>query len=169
MPALAALVLEVKYTKQSILESYLNEIYLGQAGFVSIYGVSEAAHRYFGKTLQELTVEEVAIKVEMTSDRVREIQRIAQEPVSLEAPVGDEDDSLLGDFVKGPLDSRYDVSVTRAILPATRPSQSRTRASTSRHDARRRARRSCWSSVASSRPPRASKTFWNGSWSRPRR
>ena len=47
--ALAALVLEVKYTKQDILESYLNEIYLGQAGFVSIYGVSEAAHRYFGK------------------------------------------------------------------------------------------------------------------------
>ena len=59
--ALAALVLEVKYTKQSILESYLNEIYLGQAGFVSIYGVSEAAHRYFGKTLQELTVEEIAM------------------------------------------------------------------------------------------------------------
>ncbi len=59
--ALAAMVLEVKYTKQEILESYLNEIYLGQAGFVSIYGVSEAAHRYFGKTLQELTVEEVAM------------------------------------------------------------------------------------------------------------
>ena len=59
--ALAALVLEAKYTKQNILESYLNEIYLGQAGFVSIYGVSEAAHRYFGKTLQELTVEEVAM------------------------------------------------------------------------------------------------------------
>jgi 1A family penicillin-binding protein len=59
--ALAALVLEVKYTKQDILESYLNEIYLGQAGFVSIFGVREAAHRYFGKTLQELTVEEVAM------------------------------------------------------------------------------------------------------------
>lgn len=59
--ALAAMVLEVKYTKQEILESYLNEIYLGQAGFVSIYGVSEAAHRYFGKTLQELMVEEVAM------------------------------------------------------------------------------------------------------------
>jgi len=59
--ALAALVLETKYTKQEILESYLNEIYLGQAGFVSIYGVSEAAHRYFGKVLQELTVEEVAM------------------------------------------------------------------------------------------------------------
>jgi penicillin-binding protein 1B len=59
--ALASVVLEVKYTKQDILESYLNEIYLGQAGFVSIYGVSEAAHRYFGKTLQELAVEEVAM------------------------------------------------------------------------------------------------------------
>ncbi|MCX5722119.1 MAG: PBP1A family penicillin-binding protein [Nitrospirae bacterium] len=59
--AMAALVLEVKYTKQEILESYLNEIYLGQAGFVSLYGVREAAHRYFGKTLQELTVEEIAM------------------------------------------------------------------------------------------------------------
>ncbi|MEO5955627.1 MAG: PBP1A family penicillin-binding protein [Nitrospiraceae bacterium] len=59
--ALAALILEAKYTKQEILESYLNEIYLGQAGFVSIYGVGEAAHRYFGKTLQDLTVEEIAM------------------------------------------------------------------------------------------------------------
>jgi penicillin-binding protein 1B len=59
--AMAALVLEAKYTKQDILESYLNEIYLGQAGFVSIYGVSEAAHRYFGKTLQKMTVEEIAM------------------------------------------------------------------------------------------------------------
>ena len=59
--ALAALVLEAKYTKQNILESYLNEIYLGQAGFVSIYGMREAAHRYFGKTLQQLTVDEVAM------------------------------------------------------------------------------------------------------------
>ena len=59
--ALAALVLEVKYTKQEILESYLNEIYLGQAGFVSIYGVREAAYRYFGKSLQQLTVEEIAM------------------------------------------------------------------------------------------------------------
>jgi penicillin-binding protein 1B len=59
--ALAAVVLEVKYRKQDILESYLNEIYLGQAGFVSIYGVSEAAHRYFGKSLSELTVGETAM------------------------------------------------------------------------------------------------------------
>jgi penicillin-binding protein 1B len=59
--ALAAIVLESKYRKREILESYLNEIYLGQAGFVSIYGVAEAAHRYFGKTLDELTTGEIAM------------------------------------------------------------------------------------------------------------
>ncbi|HEV7861092.1 MAG TPA: RNA polymerase sigma factor RpoD [Acidimicrobiia bacterium] len=56
--------------------------------------------------LQELgrepTVEELGEKVGMLPERVREIQRISQEPVSLEAPVGDEDDSLLGDFVEDP-------------------------------------------------------------------
>jgi RNA polymerase primary sigma factor len=56
--------------------------------------------------LQELgrepTVEELGDKVGMPPERVREIQRISQEPVSLEAPVGDEDDSLLGDFVEDP-------------------------------------------------------------------
>ncbi|MDP8938426.1 MAG: RNA polymerase sigma factor RpoD [Actinomycetota bacterium] len=54
--------------------------------------------------LQELgrepTVEELAEKVGMPTARVREIQRIAQEPVSLETPVGQEDDSSLGDFIE---------------------------------------------------------------------
>ena len=54
--------------------------------------------------LQELgrepTVEELAVKVSMPPARVREIQRIAQEPVSLETPVGQEDDSSLGDFIE---------------------------------------------------------------------
>ncbi len=59
----AALALEFKYRKEEILESYLNEIYLGQAGVVSIYGVGEAAHRYFGKTLTELSTDETALIV----------------------------------------------------------------------------------------------------------
>ena len=59
----AALALEFKYRKEEILESYLNEIYLGQAGVVSIYGVGEAAHRYFGKTLNELSIDETALIV----------------------------------------------------------------------------------------------------------
>jgi penicillin-binding protein 1B len=61
--SVAAIVLEWKYRKEEILESYLNEIYLGQAGSVSIYGVGEAAHRYFGKTLDELSIDEVALVV----------------------------------------------------------------------------------------------------------
>ncbi|MCS6897143.1 MAG: transglycosylase domain-containing protein, partial [Nitrospira sp.] len=59
----AAVVLEAKYSKREILESYLNEIYLGQFGSVSIYGVGEAARRYFGKGLDELSVEEMAMIV----------------------------------------------------------------------------------------------------------
>lgn len=61
--SVAAVILELKYRKDEILESYLNEIYLGQAGSVAIYGVGEAAHRYFGKALEDLTVEEVALIV----------------------------------------------------------------------------------------------------------
>jgi len=61
--SVAAIVLECKYRKEEILESYLNEIYLGQAGSVSIYGVGEAAHRYFGKTLDALSIDEVALIV----------------------------------------------------------------------------------------------------------
>jgi RNA polymerase primary sigma factor len=53
--------------------------------------------------LQELgrepTAEEIAAEMEMTPEKVREIQKIAQEPVSLETPIGEEDDSHLGDFI----------------------------------------------------------------------
>ena len=60
---MAAIVLEFKYRKEDILQCYLNEIYLGQSGSVSIYGVGEAAHRYFGKSLDELSIEETALIV----------------------------------------------------------------------------------------------------------
>ncbi|MCL6516364.1 RNA polymerase sigma factor RpoD [Alicyclobacillus sp.] len=53
--------------------------------------------------LQELgrepTAEEIAAEMDMSPDKVREIQKIAQEPVSLETPIGEEDDSHLGDFI----------------------------------------------------------------------
>jgi penicillin-binding protein 1B len=60
---MAAMALEFKYRKEEILESYVNEIYLGQAGPVSIYGVGEAAHRYFSKSLDELSIDEIALIV----------------------------------------------------------------------------------------------------------
>ncbi|AAO36514.1 RNA polymerase sigma factor rpoD [Clostridium tetani E88] len=53
--------------------------------------------------LQELgrepTPEEIAKEMEISVDRVREIMKIAQEPVSLETPIGEEEDSHLGDFI----------------------------------------------------------------------
>lgn len=54
--------------------------------------------------LQELgrepTPEEIAEQMELSVDKVREIMKIAQEPVSLETPIGEEDDSHLGDFIE---------------------------------------------------------------------
>ena len=59
--AVMALIAERKYSKQTILENYLNEIYLGQRGSQGIFGVSEAAQFYFAKPLSELTVGESAL------------------------------------------------------------------------------------------------------------
>jgi len=60
---------------------------------------------------REPTVEEVAKELEVTVERVREIQKVAQEPVSLETPVGEEEDSELGDFIedRGAVDPRVAV------------------------------------------------------------
>src|SRR5438270_394406 len=61
-------------------------------------------HRVQRQMLQELerepTVEELADKVGMTVARVREIMRISQDPLSLDSPVGEEDDSNLADFIE---------------------------------------------------------------------
>ncbi|ELK45476.1 RNA polymerase sigma factor RpoD [Halobacillus sp. ACCC02827] len=49
---------------------------------------------------REPTPEEIAQDMDLTPDKVREILKIAQEPVSLETPIGEEDDSHLGDFIE---------------------------------------------------------------------
>ncbi len=48
---------------------------------------------------REPTPEEIAMEMDITEDKVREILKIAQEPVSLETPIGEEEDSHLGDFI----------------------------------------------------------------------
>jgi len=59
--------------------------------------------RYSRQMLQELgreaTAEEIGEKMGMTAEKVREIMKIAQDPVSLETPIGEEEDSHLGDFI----------------------------------------------------------------------
>lgn len=49
---------------------------------------------------REPTPEEIAEEMDLTPEKVREILKIAQEPVSLETPIGEEDDSHLGDFIE---------------------------------------------------------------------
>lgn len=49
---------------------------------------------------REPTEEEIAKKLNTTVDKVREVYKISQDPVSLETPIGEEDDSHLGDFIK---------------------------------------------------------------------
>ena len=56
-----AVLLELKHSKQEILEAYLNEAYLGQAGGVAIHGVGRAAEHWFGKTVDALRLDESAL------------------------------------------------------------------------------------------------------------
>ena len=48
---------------------------------------------------REATVEEIAVEMQLSPEKVREIIKISQEPVSLETPIGEEEDSHLGDFI----------------------------------------------------------------------
>lgn len=57
----AAVSLELRLTKDEILDMYLNEIYFSQDGAVSIHGVPEAARNFFGKDVTDLTVSEAAL------------------------------------------------------------------------------------------------------------
>ncbi|MFQ5515495.1 MAG: transglycosylase domain-containing protein, partial [Myxococcota bacterium] len=59
--AVMALLLERRHGKREILETYLNEVYMGQRGSVAIHGMGEAAHYYFAKEVSELTLAEAAL------------------------------------------------------------------------------------------------------------
>lgn len=63
--AFMALLLELHYSKEEILQAYLNEVYLGQAGRRSIHGIALASRFYFAKNVQQLDLSEVALLVGM--------------------------------------------------------------------------------------------------------
>ncbi len=66
----------------------------------TIHKVSRTARQLLQELGREPTTDEIAEALGMTADRVREIMKIAQDPVSLETPIGEEEDSHLGDFVE---------------------------------------------------------------------
>ncbi|OGQ16619.1 MAG: hypothetical protein A3B70_07720 [Deltaproteobacteria bacterium RIFCSPHIGHO2_02_FULL_40_11] len=59
--AFMALLVESRYSKDKILEAYINEVYLGQRGAASIHGMALAAKHYFAKDLEDLTLSESAM------------------------------------------------------------------------------------------------------------
>ena len=59
--AAMAMIVEARYSKKQILQSYLNEIYLGRRGATSIHGVGEATRYYFGKQVSQLVPAESAL------------------------------------------------------------------------------------------------------------
>lgn len=63
--ALMAMLLELRYTKDDILESYINEVYLGQAGPRAIHGFGLGSRFYFAKEVSELSLHEMALLVGM--------------------------------------------------------------------------------------------------------
>ena len=65
---------------------------------------------------QDPTPEQIAKRMDMTPDKVREILKIAQEPVSLETPIGEEDDSHLGDFIEDEVIENPVDYTTRVVL-----------------------------------------------------
>ena len=65
---------------------------------------------------QDPTPEQIAERMDMTPDKVREILKIAQEPVSLETPSGEEDDSHLGDFIEDEVIENPVDYTTRIVL-----------------------------------------------------
>jgi RNA polymerase primary sigma factor len=79
------------------------------------------------------TINKLAVKMEMPEDKVRKVLKIAKEPISMETPIGDDEDSHLGDFIEdgnavSPIDSATDESLREAthnILASLTPREAK--------------------------------------------
>ncbi|MBQ8310855.1 MAG: RNA polymerase sigma factor RpoD [Clostridia bacterium] len=65
----------------------------------TIHKVSRVSRQLLQENGREPTADEIGARISMSAEKVREIMKIAQDPVSLETPIGEEEDSHLGDFI----------------------------------------------------------------------
>ena len=82
---------------------------------------------------REPTPDELAIRMEMPEDKVRKVLKIAKEPISMETPIGDDEDSHLGDFIE---DSRVMSPVEHATVASLRESTQQILASLTAREAK---------------------------------
>jgi len=83
----------------------------------TINKMNRISRQYMQETGLEPDVATLAIKMEMPEDKIHKILKIAKEPISMETPVGDDDDSHLGDFIE---DSNTAVPIDAAIYESLR-------------------------------------------------
>ncbi len=99
----------------------------------TINKMNRISRQILQETGQEADAATLAIKMEMPEDKIRKILKIAKEPISMETPVGDDDDSHLGDFIEdanslAPIDAAvYDSlrNVTKDILDSLTPREAK--------------------------------------------
>src|SRR5205085_2301484 len=86
----------------------------------TINKLNRVARQILQETGQEPTPEELAVRMQMPEDKIRKVLKIAKEPISMETPIGDDEDSHLGDFIEdlntiSPIDAATSSSLNESI------------------------------------------------------
>lgn len=86
----------------------------------TINKLNRISRQILQETGREATPEELAEKMELSEDKIRKVLKIAKEPISMETPVGDDDDSHLGDFIEdNNIESPVDSATAEGLREAT--------------------------------------------------
>jgi RNA polymerase primary sigma factor len=86
----------------------------------TINKLNRISRQILQETGREATPEELAEKMDLSEDKIRKVLKIAKEPISMETPVGDDDDSHLGDFIEdNNIESPIDCATAEGLREAT--------------------------------------------------
>ncbi len=86
----------------------------------TINKLNRISRQIMQKTGQEPTPEELSVHMDMPEDKIRKVLKIAKEPISMETPIGEDEDSNLGDFIEDTnMESPVDYATTEGLKEAT--------------------------------------------------
>jgi len=86
----------------------------------TINKLNRISRQILQETGHEATPEELAVKMELSEDKIRKVLKIAKEPISMDTPVGDDDESRLGDFIQDDnIESPIDCATAEGLREAT--------------------------------------------------